>query len=152
MSALPQVDFYLLEAADRHGRLVYACRLAEKAYELGHRIFVRTGGPAETAEFDDLLWKYPDDSFVPHGTWPAEPDFVTATPVLIGRSDAPASHRDVLINLAFDAPADFSAYARVCEIVGGDEEARQAGRDRWRLYKDAGCSAAAHHVQTAAHR
>ena len=35
----------------------------------------------------------------------------------------------MLINLAADAPADFSAYARVCEVVDGDE-AGKARRTR----------------------
>ena len=38
----------------------------------------------------------------------------------------PRSHRDVLINLASDAPDDFAAYARVCEVVGGDEDGQRA--------------------------
>ena len=61
-----------------------------------------------------------------------------------GSSALPATHRDVLINLGADAPADFSAYARVCEVVGGDEEAKKAARHRWRTYRDAGCAPEAH--------
>jgi DNA polymerase-3 subunit chi len=140
----PKVDFYTLAEPDRRARLVTACRLAEKAYEQGLRVAVRTASAAETAEFDELLWTFADRSFVPHGVWPTEPDLAAATPVLVGSSALPASHRDVLINLAADAPADFSAYARVCEVVGGDEEARKAARHRWRAYRDAGCTPAAH--------
>ena len=140
----PKVDFYTLGEPDRRARLVTACRLAEKAYEQGLRVVVRTTSAAETAEFDELLWSFSDRSFVPHVVWPAEPDAVAATPVLVGSSSLPPSHRDVLINLAPDAPADFSAYARVCEVVGGDEDARKAGRHRWRTYRDAGCAPEAH--------
>jgi DNA polymerase-3 subunit chi len=50
----------------------------------------------------------------------------------------------VLINLGPDAPADFSTYARICEVVGGDEDAKKAGRHRWRTYRDAGCAPEAH--------
>ena len=105
---------------------------------------VRTGSAAETAEFDELLWTFSDRSFVPHVVWPTEPDVVAVTPVVVGSSCLPASHRDVLINLAPDAPADFSAYARICEVVGGDEDAKKAGRLRWRTYRDAGCAPEAH--------
>ena len=137
--AAPRVDFYTLTETDRRARLVAACRLAEKAYDQGLRVAVRTGSAAETAEFDDLLWTYADGSFVPHAVWPSEADVANATPVLVGSSALPATHRDVLINLAADAPADFSAYARVCEVVGGDEEAKKAARHRWRAYREAGC-------------
>ena len=100
--------------------------------------------PADTAAFDDLLLTYADGSFVPHGVWPAEPEFAAATPVLVGSASPPPTHRDVLINLADDAPPDFSAYARICEVVGGDERGKQAGRVRWRAYRDAGCAPEAH--------
>jgi DNA polymerase III subunit chi len=77
---------------------------------------------------------------VPHGVWPAEPGFAAATPVLIGSSALPGTHRDVLFNLAPDAPADISGYARICEVVGGDEDSKQRARLRWRSYRDAGCA------------
>ncbi|MGB7739665.1 MAG: DNA polymerase III subunit chi [Steroidobacteraceae bacterium] len=141
---VPKVDFYTLGEPDRRARLVTACRLAEKAYDQGLRVTVRTASAAETAEFDELLWTFSDRSFVPHVVWPTEPDVVAATPVVVGSSSLPPSHRDVLINLAPDAPADFSAYARICEVVGGDEDARKAGRHRWRTYRDAGCAPEAH--------
>ncbi len=139
-----KVDFYTLGEPDRRARLVTACRLAEKAYDQGLRVAVRTASAAETAEFDELLWTFSDRSFVPHVVWPTEPDVVAATPVVVGSTSLPASHRDVLINLAPDAPADFSAYARICEVVGGDEDAKKAGRRRWRTYRDAGCAPEAH--------
>ena len=139
-----KVDFYPLGEPDRRARLVTACRLAEKAYDQGLRVAVRTASAAETAEFDELLWTFSDRSFVPHVVWPTEPDVVAATPVVVGSANLPATHRDVLINLAPDAPADFSAYARICEVVGGDEDAKKAGRLRWRTYRDAGCVPEAH--------
>jgi DNA polymerase-3 subunit chi len=139
-----KVDFYPLGEPDRRARLVTACRLAEKAYDQGLRVAVRTASAAETAEFDELLWTFSDRSFVPHVVWPTEPDVVAVTPVVVGSSSLPSSHRDVLINLAPDAPADFSAYARICEVVGGDEDAKKAGRLRWRTYRDAGCVPEAH--------
>jgi len=138
--AVPKVDFYLLAAAEPRARLVTLCRLAEKAFEQGLKVAVRTSSPGETAEVDDLLWTFADRSFVPHGVWPAEPEFAAATAVLIGSSALPDTHRDVLFNLAPDAPADVSGYARICEVVGGDEESRQRARQRWRAYRDAGCS------------
>ena len=142
----PQVDFYTLSAADRRSRLVAACRLAEKAYHQGLRVMVRTSNPADTAEFDELLWTFGDGSFVPHGVWPAEAEFAAVTPVLVGTGNPPESHHDVLINLGADAPADFSAYARVCDVVGGDEDGKKAGRVRWRTYREAGCTPTAHPI------
>jgi len=139
-----KVDFYLLSAPGPRARLTTACRLAEKAYEQGLKVAVRTASPGETAEFDELLWTFADRSFVPHGVWPGEPEFAAATPVLIGNAALPATHRDVLINLAPDAPGDYSGYARVCEVVGGDEEDKARARVRWKFYRGLGCTPEMH--------
>jgi len=141
-----KVDFYLLTAADARTRLMTACRLAEKAYDQGLRVAVRTSSPAETAEVDELMWTFSDRSFVPHGVLPAEPEFTAATPVVIASGALPESHRDVLINLGADVPSDFGNFARVCEIVGGDETARRAARERWRGYKAAGVAPESHNL------
>jgi DNA polymerase-3 subunit chi len=136
--ATTRVDFYLLGSPDGRTRLVTACRLAEKACDQGLRVAVRTAGPSQTAELDELMWTFSDRSFVPHGVWPAEPGFAAATPVLIASSSLPESHRDVLVNLGDDLPAEADRYARVCEVVAGDEDAKRRARVRWRGYRDAG--------------
>ena len=123
-----------------------ACRLAEKAYDQGLRVAVRTSSPAETAEVDEMMWTFSDRSFVPHGVLPVDPEFAAATPVLVASGTLPDSHRDVLINLGTDLPADFASFTRVCEIVGGDETARRAARERWRGYKSAGVAPESHNL------
>jgi DNA polymerase III subunit chi len=141
-----KVDFYVLGTADKRTRLLTACRLAEKAFDQGLRVAVRTAGPAETAEVDELMWTFSDRSFVPHGVWPVEPEFAAATPVLIASGALPGSHRDVLVNLGDDLPADPGDYARVCEVVAGDEDAKRRARIRWRGYRDAGLEPATHNL------
>ena len=141
-----KVDFYVMAASDQRSRLITACRLVEKAYEQGLRVAVRTCATAETVEVDELMWTFSDRSFVPHGVWPAEPDFAAATPVLITSGALPDSHRDVLVNLGPDLPAQFAAFSRVCEVVAGDEEAKRRARVRWRGYKEAGLAPETHNL------
>jgi DNA polymerase-3 subunit chi len=136
--AATRIEFHLADGSDGRARLLVACRLAEAAYLGGARVAVRTSGPAETVAFDELLWTYADGSFVPHGTWPMDESLAALTPVVVGSSALPASHRDLLVNLGTEPPADFPAYARVCEVVGADEDGRKAGRNRWRAYREAG--------------
>jgi len=141
-----QVDFYLLGAADPRARLTTACRIAEKACGQGLRVAVRTASPAETAELDELMWTFADRSFVPHSVWPAEPAVAEHTPVLIASGALPDSHRDVLINLGADSPADPSRFGRICEVVGADEDTKRRARIRWRGYRDAGLAPVSHDV------
>jgi len=139
-----QVDFYLLDADGARGRLLTACRLAEKAFEQGFRVTVRTASPSEATELDELMWTFSDRSFVPHAVWPVEPAIAERTPVLIASDDLPDSHRGVLVNLAPEAPEDFQAFERLCEVVGPDAPAKASGRARWRRYRDAGLTPQAH--------
>ncbi len=144
MAGATQVDFYLLGAADPRARLTTACRLAEKACDQGLRVAVRTTSPAETAELDELMWTFSDRSFVPHAVWPAELAVAEHTPVLIASGALPESHRDVLINLAPDGPAEPARFGRICEVVGADEDTKQRARLRWRGYTDAGLTPTKH--------
>ncbi len=141
-----QVDFYLIGASDKRSRLLAACRLVEKGFDQGLRVAVRTSGPAETAELDELLWTFSDRSFVPHAVWPAGAEVAVETPVLISSGELPESHRDVLVNLGAEVPSGFDRYARLCEIVTGDEAAKAAGRARWRRYRDAGFAPQSHPI------
>ena len=139
-----KVDFYLLSDTEPRARLRTACRLAEKAYDQGLRVVLHTSGAAETAELDELLWSFSDRSFVPHCVWPADAAIAEQTPVLIASGGSPDTHRDVLVNLGGDPPAEYASYARVLEVVGTDEEAKSRARARWRLYRNAGLSPASH--------
>jgi len=139
-----KVDFYLVGATDPRARLTTACRVAGKAYDQGLRVAVRTASPSETAELDELMWTFNDRSFVPHAVWPAEPAVAEHTPVLIASGALPDSHRDVLVNLAPEEPAEPAQFGRICEIVGADETTRQRARARWRRYREAGLEPVSH--------
>ena len=58
--------------------------------------------------------------------------------MLLSMGTAPAGPVDVLVNLAADVPACVAAAQRVAEFIDGDPARRQAGRSRFRAYKDRG--------------
>ena len=134
----PQVDFLVLAAADPRERLRAACRSIEEIYDEGLKVTVRVDTPDEAAALDDLLWTFNERSFIPHSQWPNEKDTEEHAAVLIASAALPATHRDALVNLAATVPPEFSSYGRLVEIVGGDETCKQAGRVRWRAYREAG--------------
>ena len=140
----PQIDFYLLSETDARAAQRTACRLAEKAYEQGLRVQLRTADTATTAQLDELLWTFSDRSFVPHCIWPGDPELVKETPVLISSSAGPETHRGVLINLSASVPDDGRAFERVLEIVAADDAAKRLARGRWRTYRDSGLEPRSH--------
>jgi DNA polymerase-3 subunit chi len=141
-----RVDFYVTESTAPRDRLRTACRVVEKAYLAGHTVLVWHTDVEELREFDELLWTFGDGSFVPHeaitASW-----FATA-PVLLTSSPTPSSSFDVLVNLAPDVPACVSAAGRVAEFIDGDAERRQAGRARFRAYKDRGWTPTTHNLRS----
>lgn len=140
---MTRVDFYLLPVAEPHGRLSFACRLAEKAYISGHRVYVHSPSQAAAREFDDLLWGFRDTSFVPHGLAGDAP----AAPVEIGFGADPGDHHDMLINLSDEIPRFFSRFERMAEIVLNDPQCRRTSRERWSFYRDRGYQLQHHDIQ-----
>ena len=55
---MTQVDFYVLKDDSALNRVQFACRLADKAYRLGHRVYIHTESAQQTRQLDDLLWTF----------------------------------------------------------------------------------------------
>ena len=134
---MTRIDFYILDTADEQSRRVTACKLVEKALRQGHRIFIQTASEDETKMLDDLLWTFRQGSFVPHAPAGLEAD-EDASPVLIGHAVPPSGMDDVLVNLSGEVPEEYQRFGRLAEVVDQNEARRQAGRVRYKAYKDAG--------------
>lgn len=133
---MPRIDFYLLPDHSPNGRSLLACRLAEKAYGLGHRVYIHAESAEQARALDDLLWTFRQGSFVPHALYPV-PD-TEPPPVLIGWEEQPDIAAEVLINLTHQAPAFFERFERVAELADQDEQTLINSRERFRFYRDQG--------------
>ena len=146
---MTRVDFYILAGDTPQARDLFACRVVEKAYRLGHGVYLHTASPQQAERLDRLLWTFKQNSFVPHAVDGHSPD--PDTPVLIGYntrlSDSHhAQQRQVLINLAADVPLFFSSFERVAEIIDPREEHKISGRARYRFYRDRGYNLENHNI------
>lgn len=121
-----------------------ACRIAEKAWKQDHRVFVHTQSAQAAAEMDDLLWTFRQDSFVPHGRDHDGTDIHTK--VLIGDGGQPTQPMDVLINLTDSVPLFFERFPRVAEIIPNDAKQKSLGRERFRYYREKGCTVESHRL------
>jgi len=142
---MTRVDFYVLEAQARGDRYTLACRLAEKAWQKGHRVYLHTGSENEARHLDKLLWTYREGSFLPHGRF-GEAN-AASNPILVGNDPGAGEEHDVLINLATEVPAFFSRFERVTETLDQDPQIRQAGRNRFRFYRDRGYAPETHKIK-----
>lgn len=143
-----QVDFYILGTEAEHERLRTACRLAEKAWQRGHRVFIHAPSRETARSVDDLLWTYRQDSFVPHALYGdrAAADGPELEPVLVGDGSSHPADIDVLINLDETVPPFADSSTRIAEIVGADEAGRRAGRQRYRAYRERGIDIHQHNL------
>ena len=144
-AATPRVDFYVLPGSEARARLKFACRIAEKAYLAGQRVFVWLEDAAELRSFDELLWTFADRSFVPHEIYGDARQWQD-TPVLLGWETQPEQPFDVLLNLGSDVPAAAARAGRIAEIVDAEEPRRRAGRNRFRHYRELGLTPETHNI------
>ena len=131
---MPRVNFYVTEDHSPDGALRVACRVAEKAWQTGHRVFVATASAEATRKVDELLWTFRPDSFVPHARYPNEQ--AQDAPILVGHGGQPEGGAQVLVNLTQSVPEFHGEFERVAEFVSGDEQSRQRGRERYRYYRE----------------
>lgn len=144
--SLVRVDFYLLNSPAEEDKRLFICRLLEKVYHRGHRIFVVCESQAHAEQMDELLWTFKDDSFIPHnlqGEGPQPPP-----PVQIGFGpDKPRDFHDILVNLSADIPSYFVGFKRIIEVVANDEPAKEVSRNRYRDYRAHRCDLHIHEIQ-----
>lgn len=136
-----QVDFYVLPEAGDGAREHFCCRLAEKAWREGVRVFVRTADDEAAERLDQRLWTFRPGSFVPH----ARATEADGEPVVIGPE--PPANGELLINLGADVAGSWQAWSRVAEIISRDADARRRGRERFRVYREGGTEPHTHDLQ-----
>ena len=139
----PGVAFYIVDEAASTARLRVACRITEKAYRAGQNVLIWHTDAAELATLDELLWTFGDDrSFIPHER--VMPGTACESPVLLTTGEAPETGIDVLINLAAAVPELAARAGRIVEIIDGDAGRREAGRARFKIYRERGWQPVSH--------
>lgn len=129
---MTRVDFHF-NVSDKIG---YGCRLVRKAFRAGHRIVVFSDDAALLAQFDQSLWTFSALDFIPHVM--ASDPLAAETPVLLTQGESGADGRDLMINLGGTTPTGFARFERLIEVVTALPDDREAGRARWRFYRDRG--------------
>lgn len=140
---MTKVDFYILPSADPAARLDFACKLTDKAWRMGHRIYLHCSDAAQRDELDARLWRFKGETFVPHGPAESEPEGL----IVLGLGQDPGEHNDLLVNLDLKVPAFASRFARIAEVVVEDPTIRQAARESFRFYHEQGYPLQDHRLQ-----
>ncbi|MDF3935042.1 DNA polymerase III subunit chi [Pseudomonas citronellolis] len=131
---MTRVDFYVIPSADPDARLTIACRLADKAWRQGMRVYLLCADEAQRDTLDARLWSFRKEAFVPHNAADEDPE----APVILGLGQPPAGQRDLLINLTLTVPSFAREFSRIAELVVEEPAIRQAARENFRYYREQG--------------
>ena len=145
---MPRVDFYIIDNTHPKAAAIYLCRLIAKVYQRKHKLYVHCASDKEAHFYDDLLWTYEDDSFIPHHL--VSETLSPPPPVQLGCLTTPPTHCDVLLNLNETIPDFYAQFNRVLEVVPNDPKHRELSRQHYRFYKKNDCPVNSHEVQTTA--
>ncbi|QPK62087.1 DNA polymerase III subunit chi [Methylomonas sp. LL1] len=139
----PEVVFYVLASTSQPERQDFACKLIEKIYRSGQFCYVLTDHDQQASEIDKLLWTFRAGSFVPHQLYRGQLPTYQNT-VLIGGGNIPENWQKVIVNLSTHFPPTVAPTERIVEILDNSEECKQAGRQRYRHYLEAGLEITTH--------
>ena len=131
---MTKIDFYILSDESKQAQNLFACKLIEKAYHLGHQIFVYCQTQELAFEIDELLWSFEPSSFIPHNLQGEGPRNLPA--VQIGFGEDALGYQDILINLSHEVPHFYKQFKRVCEIIPNQDDVKQFKRQCFRYYKE----------------
>ena len=132
---MTRVSFYVGNSQSLQARLRLACKLVEKAHMQALNTYIHLDSHSSCQQLDELIWTYSDLSFIPHSMAPAQEDGVK---VQLGFDHEPMENCDFLINLSNEVPEFFPRFVRLAEILDQDSEILQAGRTRYKFYRDRG--------------
>jgi DNA polymerase-3 subunit chi len=143
---MTRIDFHLVDS----DKLGYGCRLVRKIYRAKQHVVVCCDDPVRLKAFDEALWTFSPQDFVPHVM--ASDALAGETPVVLAASADVLPWHEVLVNLGDGLPEGFARFERLIEVVGGGEDDRMRGRERWRFYRDRGYPLENHEVGAAPRR
>ncbi len=141
---MSEIDFHILSEDSDKARLKAACTLIEQVFLKGERVLVWVDDAAALSAFDNLLWTFGDQSFVPHEPLAADPRACEAPVQLSAANPLPASAFDAgfstLLNLRTSPDVAALKFPRVLEVIDADAGRRAAGRERFRFYRENGAA------------
>ncbi len=110
--------------------------LIGKTYRQRKALLVYAPDAGMASALDRQLWTHPPIGFIPHVR--SDSPLAAETPVLITDSLDTLPQSERLFNLSAEVPPGFSRFTSVIEVVGQQDDERQASRERVKFYKDHG--------------
>jgi DNA polymerase-3 subunit chi len=145
------IDFYTLAENSRTLRMKAACQLVQRSFLAGERVLVWLQDAPALSAFDDLLWTFGDRAFVPHEPLAGDPAASEAPVQLFAGATLPPEAQNgafgTLMALRTEASEQALSFGRVIEVLDADPACRNAGRARFRFYREHGATPHHHELE-----
>lgn len=128
----PQIVFYEIPDKDPTMLVRAICKLICEYYRANTNVHVLTANESELSFFDETLWSYPINSFVPHMRASAAQADCRVTLDCAPTFEGSGS---VLINHTKDIPTCVEQFETVCEFVLQQPEWKQQARSKFANYR-----------------
>ncbi|MDM8565057.1 DNA polymerase III subunit chi [Candidatus Halobeggiatoa sp. HSG11] len=139
-----QVDFYILKTNIRQRKERLACQIADKAWHQNYQIYVHSESQMAAEQLDMMMWVFKEESFLPHDVYYSNTSSIA--PIQIGYTNQACKDMEVLINMSKVIPPFFEQFQRIAEIVDNNNIEREAGRNRYRFYKEQNYNLKVHEI------
>jgi DNA polymerase-3 subunit chi len=116
--------------------LIYPCRLARKIVRAGQRAVFHHPDVAWLQRFNDELWSFSPQEFIAHVM--ADDPVAAQTPIVLAAAARDDLDCSLLVNMGLEPPPFFSRFERLIELVSAEDSQRDAGRQRFRFYRERG--------------
>lgn len=141
------VNFYILADSDLHHRLLFVCRLTEKAFDRQLPTLIIAADGEQLEALNRLLWSFKPERFIAHEIIKSE--LQKPLPhVLLTDNVEKAKHLDfnpqVVIDLSYDATP--LAFPKVMLVANQYQEVLANARMKYQSYVNEGITPAVHKI------
>jgi DNA polymerase-3 subunit chi len=122
--------------------VVMAANLCGDIVSSRKKITVLCADQAQAEAFDELIWQFPADKFIPHNLYGEGPDMGTPVEVIwlsAYQSMSKLRNTALVINLSQQYIDNISNIKHIIDFVPVQDEEKVAARERYKRYKQAGC-------------
>ncbi len=112
-------------------------KILEKAYSADNRLVVVAGSDDEVQKLNTHLWTYQEDSWLPHGS--KKDGKAEEQPIWLCSAQENPNNANILVLVGGAEADNLGAFERVLDMFdGGDAEALNKARSRWKKAKSDG--------------
>lgn len=134
-------DIHFLKVATVSGKLHAVCAISKEQFLKKQRLLIAVPDEISCTYIDQLLWRIPEESFLPHAVLQTDNDSL----VCITMSSGNLNKAHTLLNLCPFASPIAAEFKLIFELLDEtDAEKKRAAQAKYKAYQDAGYSIKIH--------